>query len=87
MPIYEYKATGNSHCQLCKDKFEVLQGINDEPLKICPECGAKVNKLFSRPFILLKESLDFEDSFDTYPDEEADEFGLEGGFAEDDIWD
>ena len=86
MPIYEYKAIGNSYCQLCKDKFEVLQGINDEPLKICPECGAKVNKLFSRPFILLKESLDLEDTLDTYPDEEADELGFEEDFAEDDVW-
>ena len=86
MPIYEYKAIGNIHCPLCKHRFEVRQGINDEPLKICPECGAKVNKLFSRPFILLKESLDFADTLDTYPDEEADELGFEEDFAEDDIW-
>jgi len=44
-------------------------------------------KLFSRPFILLKESLSQEETFDTYAEEEADELGLEGGFAEDEVWD
>ena len=87
MPIYEYKATGNTHCKLCNDKFEVRQGINDEPLTKCPTCGAEVMKLFSRPFILLKESLSQEETFDTYAEEEADELGLEGGFAEDEVWD
>ena len=87
MPIYEYQATGRAYCRLCKDKFEVRQGMNDEPLKECPECGAGIRKLFSRPFILLKEPLDLEDTFDTYTDEEADELSLEGGFAEDQIWD
>ena len=87
MPIYEYQATSRASCRLCKDKFEVRQRMNDEPLKECPECGAEVRKLFSRPFILLKEPLDIEDTFDTHTDEEADGLGLEGGFAEDQIWD
>ena len=86
MPIYEYKATGSAHCQLCKDKFEVRQGINDQPLERCPQCSAEVRKLFSRPFLCLKESLDLGETFDTYGEEEADELGLEGGFAEDEIW-
>ncbi|OIP26824.1 MAG: hypothetical protein CO103_08780 [Chloroflexi bacterium CG_4_9_14_3_um_filter_45_9] len=87
MPIYEYKAIGNAHCQLCKDRFEVRQGINDELLKRCPQCGAEVRKLFSRPFLCLKESLNLEETFDTHTEEEADELGLEEGFAEDQIWD
>ena len=87
MPIYEYQATGRAYCGLCKNKFEVRQGMSEEPLKKCPECGARIRKLFSRPFILLKEPLSLEDTFDTYTDEEADEFSLEGGFAEDQIWD
>ena len=87
MPIYEYQAIGHTRCELCKDKFEVRQGINDEPLKKCPKCGAEVKKLFSRPFILLKESLSEEETFATHTEEEADELGLEEGFAEDQIWD
>ena len=86
MPIYEYKATGKAHCKLCKDKFEVRQGMNDEPLKSCPKCGAEVKKLFSRPFLILKQSLSQGETFDTYPEEEADELGLEEGFGEDEVW-
>lgn len=32
MPIYEYS------CQNCHKHFEILQGINDEPEKICEAC-------------------------------------------------
>ena len=87
MPIYEYKAIGKTHCELCKDRFEVRQGINDEPLKKCPKCGAEVRKLFSLPFLCLKESLSEEGTFATHTEEEAEEMGLEEGFAPDQIWD
>jgi putative FmdB family regulatory protein len=86
MPIYEYKATGEAHCELCKDRFEVRQKLADEPLKKCPKCGAEVRKLFSRPFLCLKEPLSLEETFATHTEEEADELGLEEGFAEDQIW-
>ena len=33
MPIYEYQCTD------CHHKFDVLQKINDEPAKKCPECA------------------------------------------------
>ncbi len=29
MPFYDYE------CETCKETFEVLQGVNDEPLKKC----------------------------------------------------
>lgn len=32
MPTYDYE------CDACGHKFEHYQGINDEPLKKCPEC-------------------------------------------------
>ena len=86
MPIYEYKAVGNTHCKLCKVRFEVRQGISDKPLSTCPECGAEVKKLFSRPFLCLKESLSQKETFNRYTAEEADELGLEEGFAEDEVW-
>lgn len=86
MPIYEYKAIGNTHCQLCKDKFEVRQGINDEPLETCPRWGSEVRRLFSRPFLCLKEPLSLKETFATHTEEEVDEQGLEGGFAEDEVW-
>ena len=87
MPIYEYKAIGNNHCELCQDRFEVRQGINDEPLKRCPKCGAEVRRLISRSFLCLKGPLSEEETFATHTEEEADELGVEEGFAEDEIWD
>jgi len=41
MPFYEYE------CKACKHQFEEFQGISDEPLKICPECGGEVRQLIS----------------------------------------
>ena len=85
MPIYEYKAKDGSHCKLCKNKFEVRQGINDEPLKRCPECGAEIKKVFSHPFLFRKESLSHEGAFN-YMEDEAGELGLDEDLAEDEVW-
>ena len=85
MPIYEYKSKNGAHCKLCKNKFEVRQGINDEPLKRCPECGAEIRRLFSRPFLWRKESLSQEGPLN-YMEDEADELGLEEDLAEDEVW-
>ncbi len=46
MPIYEYE------CQICKERFEVLQKINEDNSQLlCPKCNAekpkKVLSLFS----------------------------------------
>jgi putative FmdB family regulatory protein len=85
MPIYEYKAVDGAHCRLCKGRFEVRQGINDEPLRRCPECGSEIRKLFSRPFLGRKESFSHEGPFN-YMEDEADELGLEEDLAEDEVW-
>src|ERR1700693_5048481 len=50
MPLYEYV------CQDCKRKTEVLQRMNERPLRICPHCGGKLKKAFSAPAIQLKGS-------------------------------
>ncbi len=39
MPTYEYE------CSSCKNRFEVFQGIAQEPLKRCPKCNGKLNRL------------------------------------------
>ena len=51
MPLYEYV------CQGCKRKTEVLQRMNERPLRICPHCGGKkLKKAFSAPAIQFKGS-------------------------------
>lgn len=50
MPIYEYI------CQECGRKTEVLQRMNEKPLKICPHCGGRLKKAFSAPAIQFKGS-------------------------------
>src|SRR5512141_1338645 len=50
MPLYEYV------CQKCKRKTEVLQRMNERPLRICPHCGGKLKKAFSAPAIQFKGS-------------------------------
>lgn len=51
MPLYEYV------CEKCKRKTEVLQGMKDRPLRICPHCGGKkLKKVFSAPAIQFKGS-------------------------------
>ncbi|MFH1277471.1 MAG: FmdB family zinc ribbon protein [Candidatus Eisenbacteria bacterium] len=41
MPTYEYE------CQRCGHRFERFQSMTDEPVKRCPECRGKVNRLLS----------------------------------------
>ena len=60
MPIYEYK------CEACGYKFEKLQKISDDPLKICPSCEApKLSKLVSAAAFRLKGGGWYETDFKT----------------------
>lgn len=58
MPFYEYE------CPHCKYHDEVLQMINDKPLKKCPNCGKNgLKKLMSAPVFRLKGSGWYETDF------------------------
>ena len=60
MPIYEYQ------CEACGYKFEKLQKISDDPLKVCPSCGAsKLSKIVSAAAIRLKGGRWYETDFKT----------------------
>ena len=50
MPIYEYQ------CENCADRFEIKQGMKDDPLTACPRCGKRVQRLISSPAIMFKGS-------------------------------
>ena len=41
MPTYDYRCTN------CGHQFEAFQSMLDEPLKVCPECGGKIERLIS----------------------------------------
>jgi putative FmdB family regulatory protein len=57
MPIYEYQCDGSQKgCDYCRDGFECLQRISDEPLQQCPECGAHLVKLISAPAVGSSQS-------------------------------
>jgi putative FmdB family regulatory protein len=47
MPIYEYEPDDRD-CFICENKLEILQGINDDALKLCPYCGMGICKRVSR---------------------------------------
>src|SRR5687767_10378385 len=58
MPFYEYE------CPNCGYRDEVLQKINDKPLKKCPSCRKNgLNKLMSAPVFRLKGSGWYETDF------------------------
>lgn len=50
MPLYEYQ------CQDCGVRFERRQHINDEPVKICPECEGEVRRLIQPVGVIFKGS-------------------------------
>ena len=50
MPTYGYT------CEKCEKHFEVFQKITDKPLKKCPACSGKVNRVFYPVGIIFKGS-------------------------------
>jgi putative FmdB family regulatory protein len=45
--VYEYEPD-DRECLMCSGRVSVIQGINDEPLKYCPDCGLEVVRVISR---------------------------------------
>jgi putative FmdB family regulatory protein len=41
VPTYEYK------CSECEEVFEYFQKMTDEPMKTCPVCSGRLNRLIS----------------------------------------
>ncbi|MCW5877985.1 MAG: zinc ribbon domain-containing protein [Anaerolineales bacterium] len=51
MPIYTY------HCANCGHEFDVRQGFEDNPLKICPECRKhSLQKVYKPAAVAFKGS-------------------------------
>jgi putative FmdB family regulatory protein len=50
VPTYQYACTD------CDHRFEAVQAFSDASLKVCPECGGKLRKVFSSVGIVFKGS-------------------------------
>ena len=50
MPTYVYG------CDTCGHRFEIFQKFQDAPLTECPECGARIRKIFQPAGIVFKGS-------------------------------
>ena len=60
MPIYEYQ------CNACEHRFEKLQKLSDDPLRICPSCEKEtLKKLISAGGFRLKGEGWYETDFKT----------------------
>ena len=48
MPAYDYRASDPEKCcDTCRENFEVVQHMADDPLAACPDCGAPVMRLIT----------------------------------------
>ncbi len=50
MPLYEYQ------CTECGVRFERQQRFQDAPLRVCPECGGRVQRLIGPVGVIFKGS-------------------------------
>jgi putative FmdB family regulatory protein len=50
MPTYEYL------CKTCGDRFETWQKMSDEPLTVCPNCGADIHRVLFANGVVFKGS-------------------------------
>ena len=48
MPIHEYQ------CRKCESVVERIEGMRDAPMKKCPSCGGKVDRMISSGAFILK---------------------------------
>ena len=48
MPIHEYQ------CRKCEAVAERIEGMHDGPMKKCPSCGGKVDRMMSSSAFVLK---------------------------------
>jgi putative FmdB family regulatory protein len=50
VPLYDYQ------CDHCGHRFEVRQGINEDPLTICPQCEGSIRRVIHPVGIVFKGS-------------------------------
>jgi putative FmdB family regulatory protein len=57
MPTYEYQAREPAEaCDHCRQRFEVVQSMQDPPLAVCPQCCRPVRRVISRCAVSTAQS-------------------------------
>ena len=59
MPTYDYV------CSQCGYKFELFQQMSEEPSKLCPECGGKLERLIGGGIGVIMKNPGFKDTADS----------------------
>ena len=75
MPIYEYQ------CEACAHQFEAIQKMSARPLRKCPECGGKVERLISKAAFVLKGGGWYADGYGGAASESSDAGGKDQSTA------
>ncbi|MBS1702376.1 MAG: zinc ribbon domain-containing protein [Armatimonadetes bacterium] len=69
MPIYEYEPCDRD-CFICENRLQMMQGISEDALDLCPFCGMEIKKVVSRASFNLRKHHGAEDAgakgFTTY---------------------
>ena len=55
MPIYEYESLDKS-CDYCRNGFDLIQSMLDDPFTSCPICNKPVRRIISVPNINKKSN-------------------------------
>ena len=50
MPLYEYE------CDICRHRFEMMQGFDAETVDMCPKCQGKSRRVLHSTPLLFKGS-------------------------------
>ena len=67
MPTYSYQ------CSACNHAFEQVQRMSDDPIKVCPSCGAEaVRRLINSANFILKGSGWYADAYSGGSNKKAD---------------
>src|SRR5207248_427316 len=75
MPIYGYR------CEQCGHEVEVLQGMSEAPLRICPSCMGPLRKMVYPAGIIFKGSGYYTTDYKTASADKSDRGGEGGGEA------
>jgi putative FmdB family regulatory protein len=52
MPIYEYAAVTQG-CAYCEAHFDLRQKLSEDELRVCPQCGAPVQRVLSAASVAI----------------------------------